>query len=110
MDMYLMLDSLHRNLMADARFEPPDANPEPDEDLNIHIHDRNDESDLFAYMDGGGIADYHTPSQASSDISLSNVGSGKLPSSCDTMTRTFWPDGLDQNHEYEEENRHDSEG
>lgn len=105
-----MLDRLLRHLMSDSRFEPPDVDPEPNEDLNIHIYDRNDDSDLFAYMDGGEIADYHTPSQTSSDISLSNVGSGKLPSSCDTMTRTFWPDDLDQTYEYEEENGHENEG
>ncbi|KAI1090737.1 hypothetical protein F5B19DRAFT_305703 [Rostrohypoxylon terebratum] len=99
---------LLRLLMADSRFEPPDVNPEPNEDLNIHILDRND--DLFVHMDGGENAEYNTPSHSSSDISLSNVGSGRLPSSCDTMTRMFWSDHLDANHEHEEDNGHGSEG
>lgn len=45
---------------------------------------------------------YQAPSQMSSDISLSD-GHGKLPSSCDSMTRSFWPDKLAQEGEVREE-------
>ncbi|KAI1461747.1 hypothetical protein F4805DRAFT_413219 [Annulohypoxylon moriforme] len=75
---------LLRCLMPDPRLVPPDVVSKPDEDSVPPIlgHDK----DLFAHMDGGEMEQYNTPSQASSDISLSNVGPGKLPSSCDTMT------------------------
>ncbi|KAI2465076.1 hypothetical protein F4781DRAFT_435808 [Annulohypoxylon bovei var. microspora] len=84
------------HLTPDSRFIPPDGGSEVDEH-SIHMLGIVDE--YFAHMDGGQGEQYHTPSQVSSDISLSNAGPGRLPPSCDTMTRTFWPDNIDQNRE-----------
>lgn len=54
-------------------------------------------------MNGGELEPYQAPSQISSDISLS-AGHGKLPSSCDSMMRSFWPDELVQEGEIRKEN------
>ncbi|OTA69300.1 hypothetical protein K449DRAFT_428740 [Hypoxylon sp. EC38] len=46
--------------------------------------------ELLVHMNGGERIQYSASSQVSSDISLSNVGPGRLPSSCDTIIRPFW--------------------
>ncbi|KAI0382073.1 hypothetical protein F5Y04DRAFT_57427 [Hypomontagnella monticulosa] len=45
--------------------------------------------ELLAHMNGGERERYHTASQVSSDISLS-TSPGTLPSSCDSIIRSFW--------------------
>ncbi|KAI0842918.1 hypothetical protein F5Y06DRAFT_76672 [Hypoxylon sp. FL0890] len=56
--------------------------------------------ELVVHMYGGERDQYRAPSQVSSEISLSTVGSGRLPSSCDTMTRAFWCNELVEDHKH----------
>ncbi|KAI4868712.1 hypothetical protein F4820DRAFT_103259 [Hypoxylon rubiginosum] len=50
----------------------------------------NGHGDLLLHTNGGGGRQYHPPSQASSEISLTTSAPGRLPSSCDTVVRGFW--------------------
>lgn len=63
--------------------------------------------ELLVHMKGGEGEQYHPPSQASSDISLSAV-SGRLPSSCDTKVRNFWPE-LEQEHDSRMKNEEENQ-
>ncbi|KAI0890724.1 uncharacterized protein GGS22DRAFT_17701 [Annulohypoxylon maeteangense] len=99
---------LFKRLMTDPRFVPPDVGSEPDRDPVLPTLDHDKE--LFAHMDGAEREQFNTLSQVSSDISLSHVGSGKLPSSCDTMTRAFWPDLLDRSDKRRESDGDEDEG
>lgn len=51
----------------------------------------NNRDEFLAHMNGGEREPYRVPSQVSSDISLPN-SPGTLPSSCDSIIRSFWPE------------------
>ncbi|KAI0102320.1 hypothetical protein F4776DRAFT_493019 [Hypoxylon sp. NC0597] len=73
----------------DHQLLPTDAGSDAEKPVPL-TPGRRDE--LLVHMNGGEKNQYSASSQVSSEISLSNIGSGRLPSSCDTMTRAFWHD------------------
>ncbi|KAI1465712.1 uncharacterized protein F4812DRAFT_109123 [Daldinia caldariorum] len=83
-------NSRQRKKAPDPKLIPPDAGVVMDEQpvfLTLSHH-----SELLSHMYGGETRQYNASSQHSSEISLSNVGPGRLPSSCDSMVRIFWRD------------------
>ncbi|KAI0848962.1 hypothetical protein F5Y00DRAFT_262119 [Daldinia vernicosa] len=79
----------HRKKAQDPKLVPPGADSDMDGRSFFMLGHRDE---LFSHMNGGEIRQYNASSQHSSDISLSNLGPGRLPSSCDTMIRDFWRD------------------
>ncbi|KAI1376256.1 hypothetical protein F4677DRAFT_86294 [Hypoxylon crocopeplum] len=109
--MSLFIEELSRHLKSYSRHWERAPNPrqaslnadlKPYEQLAAFIPPRREE--LFDHMEGGEENGYHVPSQVSSDISLPTLGCGRLPSSCDSMTRSFWPNEAVPGHEPREEN------
>ncbi|OTA86771.1 hypothetical protein M434DRAFT_147732 [Hypoxylon sp. CO27-5] len=81
-------NSRHWERAPDQRLLPTDANSEA-EGEPVPLTPRGRE-ELLVHMNGGERIQYSASSQVSSDISLSNVGPGRLPPSCDTIIRPFW--------------------
>ncbi|KAI2615637.1 hypothetical protein GGR54DRAFT_260311 [Hypoxylon sp. NC1633] len=80
------------------RERTPSAGPVPS-DVNPKLYGtpfhsvQSDRNELVIHMNGGVDNSYHEPSQGSSEMSLSSVESGSLPSSLDSNTRGFfWPE------------------
>ncbi|KAI1406835.1 hypothetical protein F5Y13DRAFT_148841 [Hypoxylon sp. FL1857] len=92
----------HWGRAPDPRLLQLDADSEAEGEPVPLTPGRHDE--LLAHMNGGERDQYRAPSQVSSEISLSTVGSGRLPSSCDTRIRAFWCDALVEGHERRREN------
>ncbi|KAI1642412.1 uncharacterized protein F4817DRAFT_352921 [Daldinia loculata] len=84
-------NSHHRKKARDPKLIPPGAESDVDGHSFFMLgpHD-----ELFSHMNGGEMRQYNAPSQHSSEISLSNLGPGRLPSSCGSMIRDFWRDDL----------------
>ncbi|KAI1653027.1 hypothetical protein F4813DRAFT_394058 [Daldinia decipiens] len=84
-------NSRYRKKAQDPKLIPPGAESDVDGHSFFMLgpHD-----ELFSHMNGGGMRQYNASSQHSSEISLSNLGPGRLPSSCDSMIRDFWREDL----------------
>ncbi|KAI0116973.1 hypothetical protein F4814DRAFT_459216 [Daldinia grandis] len=82
-------NSRYRKKAHDLKLIPPGVESDTD-GRSLHVLGHHDE--LFSYMNGGEMRQYNVLSQHSSEISLSNLGPGRLPSSCDSMIRDFWRD------------------
>ncbi|KAI8965883.1 hypothetical protein F5Y11DRAFT_259811 [Daldinia sp. FL1419] len=87
-----------RRKAPDPKLIPPDD--EVDMDKHPVLSMLNDRGELLSHMTGGEMGQYTAPSQHSSEISLSNIGPGRLPSSCGSMVRNFWHDESESLLEY----------
>ncbi|KAI1802480.1 hypothetical protein F4811DRAFT_554839 [Daldinia bambusicola] len=100
-------NSRERKKAPDPKLIPPDAGVDVDEQpafLTLSHH-----SELLSHMYGGETRQYNASSQHSSEISLSNVGPGRLPSSCGSMVRIFWRDESESITEFKKSEELDDE-
>ncbi|KAI5867050.1 hypothetical protein GGS23DRAFT_303242 [Durotheca rogersii] len=100
--MSVFIEECSRHIPRDAG--PRQRNPEPrrmPSPGSFYTYDQ-DRDALLAHMNGGHRARYTPPSQGSSeDLSLPGEF-GSLPSSCDTMTRSFFPGYSNRRYEHEQ--------